>query len=182
MSARTPVTVLGIDPGTAATGYGVVGARGRELTALAGGVIETPAHVPLERRLGAIGDEVDALLDDHSPSAVAVEEIYFGRNVQTAFAVGQARGVVLAAAGRRGIACFAYTPQAVKLSVCGSGRAGKQQVQRMVGALLGLEVPPQPDHTADALAVAICHASQLNGRAFANAAEGVRPVAQNPNV
>jgi crossover junction endodeoxyribonuclease RuvC len=156
---RGNLTVLGIDPGTASTGYGVVRSRASELTALCGGVIETPAHEPLERRLGAIIDEVDALLHDHAPDAVAVEEIYFGRNVRTAFAVGQARGVVLAAAGRRGIACLAYTPQAVKLSVCGSGRADKQQVQRMVGALLGLSEPPEPDHAADALAVAICHAN-----------------------
>ena len=112
MSARAALTVLGIDPGTASTGYGVVSSRGSELTALCGGVIRTPAREPLERRLGAILDEVDALLDEHVPAAVAVEEIFFGRNVRTAFAVGQARGVVLGAAGRRGIACFAYTPQA----------------------------------------------------------------------
>jgi crossover junction endodeoxyribonuclease RuvC len=160
MKAQASLTVLGIDPGTASTGYGAVSSRGSEMSALCGGVIETPAHEPLERRLGAILDEVDALLAEHVPDAVAVEEIFFGRNVRTAFAVGQARGVVLGAAGRRGIPCFAYTPKAVKLSVCGSGQADKRQVQRMVGALLGLEAAPEPDHAADALAVAICHASQ----------------------
>jgi crossover junction endodeoxyribonuclease RuvC len=181
MSARAALTVLGIDPGTASTGYGVVSSRGSELRAHCGGVIQTPAREPLERRLGAILGEVDALLDEHVPDAVAVEEIFFGRNVRTAFAVGQARGVVLAAAGRRGIACFAYTPQAVKLSVCGSGQADKRQVQRMVGVLLGLESPPEPDHTADALAVAICHASQMDGRALGASPEGVRAAAENPN-
>ena len=182
MRAPLAQTVLGIDPGTASTGYGVVDSRGSELTALCGGVIHTPASERLERRLGAILDEVDALLDEHAPDAVAVEEIFFGRNVRTAFAVGQARGVVLGAAGRRGIACFAYTPQAVKLSVCGAGGADKQQVQRMVGVLLGLEAPPEPDHTADALAVAICHASQIDSRTLGTAPEGVRAAAQNPNV
>jgi crossover junction endodeoxyribonuclease RuvC len=169
MSDRPSLTVLGIDPGTASTGYGVVRSSGSDLRALRGGVIETPPRAPLERRLGTILDEIDALLDEHLPDAVAVEEIFFGRNVRTAFAVGQARGVVLGAAGRRGIACFAYTPQAVKLSVCGAGQAHKQQVQRMVGMLLGLEAPPEPDHTADALAVAICHASQMDSRVLASA-------------
>jgi crossover junction endodeoxyribonuclease RuvC len=166
MSSRPPLTVLGIDPGTAATGYGVVGSRGSELNAVCGGVIETRPEESLERRLGAILDEIDALLDEHRPDAVAVEEIFFGRNVRTAFAVGQARGVVLGAAGRRGIECFAYTPQAVKLSVCGAGQADKQQVQRMVGMLLGLDAPPEPDHAADALAVAICHASRTDAPAL----------------
>jgi crossover junction endodeoxyribonuclease RuvC len=100
-----------------------------------------------------------------------VEEIFFGRNTRTAFAVGQARGVVLAVAGLRGIGCFAYTPQAVKLSVCGAGQAGKEQVQRMVAALLGLPALPEPDHAADALAVAICHAFRAQAWPTATAAK-----------
>jgi crossover junction endodeoxyribonuclease RuvC len=163
MTASEPMRVLGVDPGTASTGYGVIEARGQRLSALGGGVITTAAGQPLERRLGLILTEVGALLDHHGPHAVAVEEIFFGRNVRTAFAVGQARGAVLGAAGVRGIACFAYTPQAVKLAVCGSGQAGKEQVQRMVGALLGLDSPPEPDHAADALAVAVCHAHRATG-------------------
>ena len=99
------------------------------------------------------------LIDEHQPLAVAVEDLYFGRNVHSALAVGQARGVVLLAAGSAGLPCFSYTPQQVKQSVCGSGGAAKDQVQRMVGALLGLPEPPRPDHAADALAVAICHAN-----------------------
>jgi crossover junction endodeoxyribonuclease RuvC len=158
--SSTPRTVLGIDPGTASTGYGVIACEGGRLSAVCGGVIETGAAEPLERRLGAIFTELDALLAEHAPGAVAVEDIFFGRNVRTAFAVGQARGVVLGAAGLRGVPCYAYTPQAVKLSVCGAGGASKDQVQRMVAALLGLGSAPEPDHVADALAVAICHAHQ----------------------
>ena len=102
---------------------------------------------------------MDALLGEHEPDAVALEELYFGQNVRTAFAVGQARGVVLLAAGQRGLPCAGYTPQQVKGAVCGSGRAQKDQVARMVQALLGLPEQPRPDHAADALAVAVCHAN-----------------------
>ncbi len=165
MNGSEGLTVLGIDPGTASTGYGVIASSAAGARALCGGVIATAASHPLERRLAAIFAEVSALLEEHAPDAVAVEDIFFGRNVRTAFAVGQARGVVLGAAGARSIPCFAYTPQAVKLSVCGAGGAGKEQVQRMVAALLGLEHPPEPDHAADALAVAICHASRAHAGA-----------------
>jgi crossover junction endodeoxyribonuclease RuvC len=157
MSYPEASTILGVDPGTASTGYGVIDARGGRLSVVAGGVIKTAPEEPLERRLGGIFAIVSDLLDRHEPEAVAIEDIFFGRNVRTAFAVGQARGVVLGAAGIRQIACFAYTPQAIKLSVCGSGQAPKDQVQRMVATLLGLDRPPEPDHAADALAVAICH-------------------------
>jgi crossover junction endodeoxyribonuclease RuvC len=160
MEAGSSLTVLGIDPGTAATGYGVVTAQGQAVSAVCGGVITTAADVPLERRLGAIFEQIGVLLDDHRPQAIAVEDIFFGRNVRTAFAVGQARGVVLGAAGLRDVPCFTYTPQAIKLAVCGAGQAPKDQVQRMVAALLGLDGPPEPDHAADALAVAICHAQR----------------------
>jgi crossover junction endodeoxyribonuclease RuvC len=133
--------------------------HGGALASLGGGVISTNADERLECRLAAIAACLDDLIADHRPGALAVEDIFFGRNVRTAFAVGQARGAVLAAAGAAGIPCYAYTPQAVKLAVCGSGRAGKEQVQRMVAALLGLDGPPKSDHAADALALAICHAS-----------------------
>ncbi len=154
------VVVLGIDPGTANTGYGVVARRGGRLVALDGGVIATRAGVPLERRLATIFARVDELLAEHAPAAVALEELYFGANASSASSVGHARGVVMLAAGRRGIACAGYTPQQVKRAVCGSGRAGKAQVTRMVQALLALEAPPTPDHAADALAVAVCHANR----------------------
>jgi crossover junction endodeoxyribonuclease RuvC len=152
--------VLGIDPGTASTGYGVVEsdpARRGRLLALDGGVVETPADLPLERRLTAIHARVSELLDEHAPAAVAIEDLYFGANARSALAVGQARGVTLLAAGQRGLPCASYTPQQVKGAVCGSGRAEKAQVQQMVQRLLALPQPPQPDHAADALAVAICH-------------------------
>jgi crossover junction endodeoxyribonuclease RuvC len=153
------VVVLGIDPGTAHTGYGVVLARGSMLAALDGGVLRTDPEETLEQRLARIHECVCELIDRHEPEAVAVEDLFFGQNARSAFAVGQARGVTLLAAGQAGVPCFSYTPQDVKQAVCGNGRAEKGQVQRMVGALLKLPSPPEPDHAADALAVAICHAN-----------------------
>lgn len=152
--------VLGIDPGLASTGYGVVALSEGRLTALDGGVIKTSAGIPRELRLADIHGEVDELLSRHEPDAVALEELYFGQNVRTAFAVGHARGVVMLAAGQRGLPCSGYTPQQVKGAVCGNGRAGKEQVGRMVKVLLGLPEEPRPDHAADALAVAICHTNR----------------------
>jgi crossover junction endodeoxyribonuclease RuvC len=148
--------VLGIDPGTADTGYGVVQSAGTRLRALDGGVIRTRPGVALELRLAEIHARVAELLDRHQPEGMAVEELYFGANARTAFAVGQARGVVLLAAGQRGLPARSYTPQQVKGAVCGHGRAGKEQVLRMVTRLLGLSEPPGSDHAADALAVAVC--------------------------
>jgi crossover junction endodeoxyribonuclease RuvC len=148
--------VLGIDPGTASTGYGVVRGAGGRLYGLTEGTIRTRPGIPLERRLVDIHQRVGELLDEHKPEAVAIEELYFGANVRTAFAVGQARGVVLLAAGQRGVPSRSYTPQQVKAAVCGNGRADKDQVARMVARLLGLGAAPMPDHTTDALAVAIC--------------------------
>jgi crossover junction endodeoxyribonuclease RuvC len=150
------MVVLGIDPGTANTGYGVVARRRGRLVALDGGVVTTPPGADPGARLARIHARVGALLDEHAPDVVAVEDLYFGANARSAFAVGQARGVVVLAAGQRGIPCRSYTPQQIKGAVCGSGRAGKDQVQRMVQALLALTEPPRPDHAADALAVAIC--------------------------
>jgi crossover junction endodeoxyribonuclease RuvC len=154
------MTILGIDPGLASTGYGVVSRREGKLVALAGGVIETRAGTSHERRLADIHAEVDELIRAHEPVAAALEELYFGQNVRTAFAVGHARGVVMLAAAQHGLACASYTPQQVKGAVCGNGRAPKDQVARMVKALLGLAEEPRPDHAADALAVAICHANR----------------------
>ena len=148
--------VLGIDPGTAATGYGVVQSSGSQLVALDHGVIATPSGTPLELRLAEIHHRVGDLLDRHRAEAIAIEELYFGANARTAFAVGQARGVVLLAAGQREICSRSYTPQQVKGAVCGRGSAGKEQVARMVERLLALAEPPGSDHAADALAVAIC--------------------------
>ena len=170
------VIVLGIDPGLANTGYGVVQRRGAgRLVALDGGCVTTRAQTPAAERLARIHDAVAALISEHEPDVVALEALYFGANVHSALAVGQARGVVMLAAAQRGLACHDYTPQQVKGAVCGSGRAAKDQVQRMVQALLGLTELPRPDHAADALAVAICHANHAplqaaKGRAAAGAA------------
>src|SRR5688572_6894531 len=147
--------VVGIDPGVTNTGYGVVLRRGGRMAALDGGVVETDPDLPLDQRLVAIHARVAVLVEQHEPDVVAVEDLYFGRNVRTALAVGQARGVVLLAAAQHDVATVSYTPQQVKLAVCGTGSAGKVQVQRMVATLLGLAAPPEPDHAADALAVGI---------------------------
>ena len=149
--------VLGIDPGTANTGFGVVARHRGRLVALDGGVIKASGE--LGARLCAIHARVGELIAEHRVETLAVEDIYFGVNARSAFAVGQARGVVLLAAGQAGLECASYTPQQVKAAVCGSGRAEKLQVQRMVQSLLSLSELPRPDHAADALAVAICHAS-----------------------
>ena len=161
--------VLGIDPGTANTGYGVVGRSGGRLVALDGGVVRTRAGAAPADRLAAIHARIGALIDEHAPEAVALEALYFGANAGSALAVGQARGVVMLAAAQRGVACRDYTPQQVKGAVCGSGRADKGQVQRMVQTLLSLSALPRPDHAADALAVAICHANTAPLRAAVEA-------------
>ena len=162
--------VLGIDPGLANLGFGVVARRGGRLLALDGGVVTTAAGLPPERRLADLQQRVDELIGEHAPDALALESLYFGQNVRTAFAVGQARGAVLAAAGRHGVGCHDYTPQQVKGAVCGNGRAAKDQVIRMVQALLGLPPEPIADHAADALAVAICHANHAPLRDAAGSA------------
>jgi crossover junction endodeoxyribonuclease RuvC len=158
--------VLGIDPGLANAGYGVVARRRGRLAALDGGVIDTPAGHSLESRLATIHERVLELIEEHACDAMALEQLYFGQNVQTAFAVGHARGVTMLAAGQRGLPCFSYTPQRVKSAVCGNGRAEKDQVARMVQTLLDLPELPRPDHASDALAVAICH---CNGAPLAGA-------------
>ncbi len=152
--------VLGIDPGIANTGYGVVTSSGSRLQGVEFGVIETPASAPAEARLAEIHADVGELMRRFDVDAVAVEDLYFGANVVSAMAVGQARGVVLLAAGQRGVPVRAYTPQQVKAAVCGTGRADKQQVGRMVARLLGLSSAPRPDHAADALAVALCEVNR----------------------
>ena len=150
--------MIGVDPGAANTGFGVVRTVGDRMVALDGGVIETSPDRPAEERLAKVHDALGQLIAWHEPKAMALEDLFFGRNVGSALTVGQARGVALLAAAQRGLPCFDYTPQAVKKAVCGSGSADKAQVQHMVATLLGLPEPPTPDHAADAFAVAICHA------------------------
>jgi crossover junction endodeoxyribonuclease RuvC len=156
--------VIGIDPGTANTGFGVVRTAGDRMVALDGGVIETPADLPVGERLARLHQTLDELITWHEPEAMALEDLYFGKNVASALSVGEARGVAMLAAAEHSVRCYDYTPQAVKKAVCGSGSADKGQVQRMVATLLGLPEPPSPDHAADAFAVAICHAGTTAGR------------------
>jgi crossover junction endodeoxyribonuclease RuvC len=158
------VIVIGIDPGIANTGFGVVRVSGERMVALDGGVIEIPSDLPTEQRLVRLHDSLGELIRWHEPKAMALEELFFGKNVGSALSVGEARGVTLLAAARQALPCFDYTPQAVKKAVCGSGSADKGQVQRMVASLLGLPEPPAPDHAADAFAVAICHAGTAGAR------------------
>ncbi len=149
--------VLGIDPGTAITGYGVVKGEGDALTLVTHGAITTPSDWPLPERLQRIYQELTLLIEDRRPATVAVEELFFSKNVRTALSVGQARGVALLAAANAGLPIHEYTPLQVKQAIAGYGRATKDQVQQMVRMLLGLDSVPQPDDAADAIAVAICH-------------------------
>ncbi len=161
--------VLGIDPGTAACGYGVVDARDGRLRALEYDWWKTRARERPELRLKRIHDGVADLIAAHRPDAVVLEESYVGVDARTALSVGQARGAVLVACAGARVFCAEYPPASVKQAVCGYGRAEKVQVQRMVKAILGLADNPTPHHAADALAVAICHALAPPLRAFAEA-------------
>jgi crossover junction endodeoxyribonuclease RuvC len=152
------VKVLGIDPGTAACGYGIVHSRDGRLSEVAHGWWRTSPRDALQERLKTIFDGVGALIAEHRPDAAALEESYVGADARIALSVGQARGAVLVACAAAGVRCVEIPPARVKQAVCGYGRADKAQVQRMVKVMLGLATPPAPDHAADALAVAICHA------------------------
>jgi len=149
--------VLGIDPGTATTGYGVVEGVGGDLKLVTFGVIRTPAGQSLPARLQLIHRAVKELATEWKPETSAVEELFFSRNVRTAMSVGQARGVTLLALADVGLDVAEYTPSAIKQAVTGYGNADKAQIQEMVRLLLGLAEIPRPDDAADALAVAICH-------------------------
>ena len=150
--------VLGIDPGTAACGYGIIQADGGRLAALEHGWWRSSAREAPECRLKRIHDEVTGLIEAHRPDAVALEESFVGADARTALSVGQARGAVMVAAANAGVECAEYPPARVKQVVCGYGRAEKQQVQKMVKAILSMQSAPTPSHASDALAVAICHA------------------------
>ena len=150
--------ILGIDPGTAITGYGVVSHEGNHLKRITFGAVRTGPELPMPVRLSRIYKEVSTIITEYRPEVVAVEELFFNKNVRTALAVGQARGVILLAAETAGLSIVEYTPLQVKQAVVGYGRAEKLQVQEMVRMLLCLTEIPKPDDAADALAIAICHA------------------------
>ncbi len=152
------VIILGIDPGLAHTGWGVVERSGSRCTPIAYGCISTHPDQSLAQRLALIHDEVRAVIERYGPAECAVESVYFGTNAKSAFATGQARGVAVLATAERSVVLAEYSPVQVKSSVAGSGSADKRQVAFMVRTLLELDHEPKPDHAADALAVAITHA------------------------
>ena len=158
--------ILGIDPGTATMGWGVIRQEGNRLSYLQHGAVTTPSQWEMPRRLGRLFDGVTELVKGYRPETVAVEELFFNTNVTTAITVGQARGVVLLAAYRAGIEVAEYTPLQVKQAITSYGRAEKRQVQEMVKSLLRLREIPKPDDAADGLAIAICHAfsSRISGK------------------
>ena len=154
--------ILGIDPGIAIVGYGVIECKGNRFKALDYGAITTEANIPFTERIRIIYDDMTTLIDKYNPTDLAIEELFFNKNVKTAIKVGQARGVEILAAVHKGLNIYEYTPLQVKQGVVGYGRAEKRQVQEMVKMLLNLKEIPKPDDAADALAVAICHSSCLN--------------------
>lgn len=151
------MVILGIDPGVAIVGYGVVDYTGNRFRTIDYGAITTPAKTKLTSRIKTIYEELRLLIYKHKPDVMAVEELFFNTNTTTAMAVAQARGVILLAGTNESVPIFEYTPLQIKQAVTGYGRADKQQMQQMTKTLLGLASVPKPDDTADALAVAICH-------------------------
>ncbi|MDI7275909.1 MAG: crossover junction endodeoxyribonuclease RuvC, partial [Anaerolineae bacterium] len=149
--------VLGIDPGVATTGYGLLAGPEDDARLAASGVITTPSTLPLPQRLVVLHDALTELVRHYGPEVAAVEQVFFGRNARTALAVGHGRGVALLALARSGLAVHEYTPMQVKQAVVGYGRASKEQVQEMIRLLLHLQAVPEPDDAADAVAVALCH-------------------------
>jgi len=150
--------ILGIDPGLATIGWGVIESNGSKHKPLAHGAIETPPQLSVEKRLSLIYSELEKIIELYKPEEIAVEELFFNTNITTGIKVAEARGVILLCAEHKSIPISEYTPLQVKQSVVGYGRADKKQVITMVTLLLSLPKPPKPDDTADALAIAICHA------------------------
>ena len=153
------MVILGIDPGYAIVGFGVLErTKGLDARLIACGAINTPAGLPLSKRLLQISDDMRALIAQFSPEVMAIEKLYFGNNVTTGIGVAQARGVILAEAEREGLAIYEYDPSQVKSAVTGYGKAEKRQVMEMTKRLLHLNAVPRPDDAADAVAIALCHA------------------------
>jgi len=155
--------ILGIDPGYAIVGVGVIEYSGNKFRTIDYYAITTEAHTPFDQRLKTIYDEVNAVIEKYKPDYMAIEELFFNDNAKTAIAVGQARGVIVLSAVNHNVEVFEYTPLQVKQAVVGYGRADKTQVQHMTKALLSLSQIPKPDDVADALAIAVCHAHSYNG-------------------
>lgn len=152
--------ILGIDPGSNITGYGVIEKQGRRSKLIEYGCIRTPSGRPLVERLKRIYEGLQEVISAHHPDQAAVEETFYGKNARAALTMGHARGVALLAVAQAGIPLAEYAPREVKQSVVGSGGASKEQIQFMVRAMLGLPRPPEPEDAADAVAVALCHANR----------------------
>ena len=165
--------ILGIDPGYAIVGYGVIDYEGNKFRTVEYGQITTEAKTELPERLLKIYNELSEIIEKYKPDAMSVEELFFNNNAKTAINVGQARGVILLAAQIRNVRIFEYTPLQVKQAVVGYGRAEKNQVQQMVKMLLSLAEIPKPDDVADALAVGVCHAHSYNAKAGLKIKEGI---------
>ena len=157
--------ILGIDPGLAIVGWGIIESVRGNIRPIAFGAITTPAHTDIEARLLMIQNDMEALINKYKPDEMAIEELFFNTNITTGIAVAEARGVILCTAHSMGVKISEYTPLQVKQAVVGYGRAEKQQVISMVTTILKLKSPPKPDDTADAVAIAICH-SQCRGSAM----------------
>lgn len=156
--------ILGIDPGYAIVGFGILEAQRGQARLVRCGAINTPAGVPMPRRLVQIQEDLEALIHTFSPNVMAIEELFFNTNVTTAIGVAQARGVILMTAAKLGVEVFEYTPSQVKQAVVGYGKAEKHQVMEMTRRLLGLAAVPKPDDAADAVAIALCHARSHTSR------------------
>jgi crossover junction endodeoxyribonuclease RuvC len=163
--------VLGIDPGTALCGYGLVHAEKDDLSLVTYGAVSTPSNSPLPSRLLQIYTGLSGLAAEYHPDAAAVEKLFFAKNARTALAVGHARGVALLVAAQANMPVFEYTPNEVKQAIVGYGRADKHQMQQMVRTLLRLDFIPEPDDAADAIAIAICHLQSSHLQALIKAQE-----------
>ena len=168
------MTILGIDPGLATVGYGVIDYDGNKITLIDYGTLETPAGLSLAERLDMLYELMSELIDRFHPEDIAYEELFFAKNVKTGIAVAHARGVLVAAAYKKVKKLYEYTPLQVKQAVVGYGRAEKEQVQSMVKIMLGLKKIPKPDDAADALAMAICHCHCSGSLIIRNSEFGVR--------
>ena len=165
--------ILGIDPGVGTVGFGVVDAVKGRNTYVACGAVTTPPNTALSPRLDMIYNDLNELIVTFAPEAIAVEELFFSKNITTGIAVAHGRGVILLSAYRSGVPVFEYTPMQVKQAVVGYGSAKKNQVIYMVQKLLGMKTPPKPDDAADALALAICHARSMTSRLVAEGGKDV---------
>ena len=163
------MVILGVDPGLAHTGWGIVETRGSLCRARAYGCVTTHADEPIERRLGRIFDELQSAIRRYGPTELAIEGIYFGENTKSAIATAQARGVAIVACSSAGLSVGEYTPMQIKQAVVGTGAADKRQVMYMVKNVLALDHEPRPDHAADALAAAVCHANVSRTRLLSQA-------------